>query len=67
MFIHKQCARLAECLPWLQHDLNGPEDVLKVDADEDDVGGDDAADYLRSLSCVSLNSARPDVIEVRKK
>jgi len=26
-----------------------PEDVLKVDADEDGVGGDDAADALRYL------------------
>jgi hypothetical protein len=26
---------------------NRPEDVLKVDADEDGVGGDDAADALR--------------------
>jgi hypothetical protein len=31
----------------LQHDPNRPEDVLKVDADEDGVGGDDAADALR--------------------
>jgi len=33
----------------LQHDLNRPEDVLKVDADEEGVGGDDAADALRYL------------------
>ncbi len=31
----------------LQHDPNRPEDVLKVDADEDGVGGDEAADALR--------------------
>jgi hypothetical protein len=30
-----------ECLPALQHDPNRPEDVLKVDADEDGNGGDD--------------------------
>jgi len=36
-------------LPVLQHDPNRPEDVLKVDADEDGVGGDDAADCLRYL------------------
>jgi len=36
-------------LPSLQHDPNRPEDVLKVDADEDGVGGDDAADCLRYL------------------
>jgi len=37
------------CLPSLQHDPNRLEDVLKVDADEDGVGGDDAADCLRYL------------------
>ena len=31
----------------LQHDPNRPEDVPKVDAEEDGVGGDDAADCLR--------------------
>jgi phage terminase large subunit len=49
LFIHQRCARLVECLPTLQHDPNRPEDVLKVDADEDGVGGDDAADCLRYL------------------
>ncbi len=43
------CGRPAETLPALQHDPNRPEDVLKVDADEDGVGGDDAADCLRHL------------------
>jgi len=47
LFIHERCARLTECLPSLQHDPNRPEDVLKVDADEDGVGGDDTADCLR--------------------
>jgi phage terminase large subunit len=49
MFIHRRCARLLECLPSLQHDPNRPEDVLKVDANEDGIGGDDAADTLRYL------------------
>ena len=49
LFIHKRCARLIECLPNLQHDPNRPEDVLKVNADEDGAGGDDAADCLRYL------------------
>jgi phage terminase large subunit len=49
LFIHERCARLVECPPSLQHDPNRPEDVLKVDADEDGVGGDDAADCLRYL------------------
>ncbi len=49
LFFHERCARLIECLPSLQHDPNRPEDVLKVDADEDGAGGDDAADCLRYL------------------
>ncbi len=49
LFIHERCARLVECLPALQHDPSRPEDVLKVDCDEDGVGGDDAADCLRYL------------------
>ena len=49
LFIHKRCGRLLETLPALQHDPNRPEDVLKVDADDDGVGGDDAADALRYL------------------
>lgn len=49
LFIHKRCARLIETLPTLQHDPNRPEDVLKVDADEEGIGGDDAADALRYL------------------
>ena len=32
-----------ETLPALQHDSNLPEAGLKVDADEDGVGGDEAA------------------------
>jgi hypothetical protein len=49
LFIHSRCARLLETVPALQHDPNRPEDVLKVDADEDGVGGDDAGDALRYL------------------
>jgi len=49
LFIHKRCGRLLETLPSLQHDPHRPEDVLKVDADEDGVGGDDSADCLRYL------------------
>ena len=33
----------------MQHDPHRPEDVLKVDCDEDGIGGDDAADCLRYL------------------
>ena len=49
LFIHQRCGRLIETLPTLQHDPNRPEDVLKIDADEEGVGGDDAADALRYL------------------
>ena len=49
LFIHARCGRLAETLPAMQHDPHRPEDVLKVDCDEDGVGGDDAADCLRYL------------------
>ena len=49
LFIDQRCGRLIETLPTLQHDPNRPEDVLKVDADEDGVGGDDCADCLRYL------------------
>lgn len=49
LFIHQRCKRLVETIPTLQHDPNRPEDVLKVDADEEGVGGDDAADCLRYL------------------
>ena len=49
LFIHARCARLLDTLPALQHDPSRPEDVLKVDADEEGHGGDDTADALRYL------------------
>src|SRR5262249_49916566 len=49
LFIHSRCSRLIDCLPTLQHDPNRPEDVLKVDPDDDGNGGDDAADAFRYL------------------
>jgi hypothetical protein len=61
LFVHRRCGRLVETLPALQHDPNRPEDVLKVDADEDGVGGDDAADCLRYLV-----ATKPRVIVQRK-
>jgi hypothetical protein len=56
LFIHKRCGRLLETLPSLQHDPNRPEDVLKVDTDEDGIGGDDAADSLRYLVATKSRS-----------
>ena len=61
LYIHERCARLIECLPNLQHDPNRPEDVLKVDCDEDGLGGDDTADALRYL----VNTQERRVIERR--
>jgi hypothetical protein len=45
----------------LQNDPNRPEDVLKVDADEDGAGGDDCADALRYLV-----ATKPRVVVQRK-
>lgn len=56
LFIHRRCARLLECLPGLQHDPNRPEDVLKVDVDEDGIGGDDPADAMRYLVATKARS-----------
>jgi len=58
LFIHQRCGRLIETLPALQHDPNRPEDVLKVDADEEGVGGDDAADALRYLVATKSREIR---------
>jgi len=45
--IMDRCARLIACLPTLEHDPHRPEDVLKVDVDEDGNGGDDPYDAFR--------------------
>ena len=41
------CRRLIETMPLMQQDPKRPEDVLKVDVDEEGRGGDDAYDALR--------------------
>jgi len=56
LFIHRRCGRLVETLPALQHDPSRPEDVLKVDADEAGIGGDDAADALRYMVATKARS-----------
>jgi phage terminase large subunit len=45
--ITRDCVRLIECIPALQHDPNKPEDVRKWDVDDEGSGGDDPADTLR--------------------
>lgn len=47
MFIFPECGRLIECLPSLEHDPHRPEDVLKVDCDDNGIGGDDSYDSCR--------------------
>ncbi|MEW6210156.1 MAG: phage terminase large subunit [Acidobacteriota bacterium] len=47
LIISDRCGHLIECIPALQHDPRRPEDVLKVDVDEDGNGGDDPGDCLR--------------------
>jgi hypothetical protein len=58
LFFHKRCGRLIETIPTLQHDPNRPEDVLKVDTDEEGAGGDDAADCLRYLVATKARTVR---------
>jgi phage terminase large subunit len=45
--ISDRCVKLIENIPTLQHDPHRPEDVLKVDIDEDGNGGDDPYDACR--------------------
>ncbi|WP_395088002.1 terminase large subunit domain-containing protein [Armatimonas sp.] len=47
LFISENCARLIECIPAMEHDPHRPEDVLKVDTDDDGKGGDDPYDGAR--------------------
>jgi len=55
MKIFSRCAQLIECIPAMQHDPRRPEDVMKVDADEEGLGGDDAYDSAR-YACMELDS-----------
>lgn len=45
--ISDRCVKLIECLPAMQHDPHRPEDVLKVDIDEEGNGGDDPFDCAK--------------------
>ena len=47
LFIFNRCRNLIECLPNLQNDPKNPEDVLKIDVNEEGIGGDDTYDALR--------------------
>ncbi len=45
--ITTRCTRLIECIPMMLSNPNDPEDVLKIDCDEDGDGGDDPYDASR--------------------
>jgi phage terminase large subunit len=47
MFIFSTCVRLIDSLPIMVHDPHRPEDVLKVDCDDEGNGGDDWYDACR--------------------
>jgi phage terminase large subunit len=47
LYVFNTCPHLIEQIPNMQHDPNRPDDVLKVDIDEDGGGGDDCYDTLR--------------------
>jgi phage terminase large subunit len=46
-FIFNTCPRLIESLPILEHDPKRPEDIIRMNVDDDGYGGDDAADCAR--------------------
>lgn len=47
LFINPTCKDLIETLSYLEHDPRRPEDILKVDMDNEGLGGDDLGDALR--------------------
>ena len=47
LFFFKNCIEVLNCVASMQFDATNPEDVLKVDADDDGVGGDDLYDSFR--------------------
>lgn len=49
LFVHRRCARVIEDFPLMIHSETKPEDVEKVDCDDDGNGGDDFCDCARYL------------------
>lgn len=49
LFIHRRCRRLIDQLPLMIHNPNKPEDLEKIDVDEEGNGGDDFVDALRMV------------------
>ncbi|CAD7698892.1 unnamed protein product [Ostreobium quekettii] len=65
LFIFNRCRYLIECIPAMEHDPNRPEDVLKVDIDEDGNGGDDCYDSCR-YGLMAATSGGSYVLEYRR-
>lgn len=63
MWISSNCPRLVSCIPALQHDQNHPEDVKKVDTDEEGDGGDDPADAWRYGVMVSRSTGGAEMLD----
>lgn len=59
LFIFDRCMHLIESLPAMEHNPNRPEDVLKVNIDDDGSGGDDPYDALRYGLMMKLVKYRP--------
>lgn len=54
--ITTRCSRLIETMPMMLSNPHDPEDVLKIDCDEDGEGGDDAYDAARYALMVQTQS-----------
>lgn len=65
--IFNTCGRLIDQLPAMQHDPHRPEDVLKVDIDEDGNGGDDCYDTVRYGVMVKYKGERPQTEAERRE
>lgn len=50
LFVYERCAHLIEQIPSMVHDPHRPDDVLKIDCDDDGEGGDDFYDSGRYLT-----------------
>lgn len=49
LFIHRRCRQLIDQIPLMVHNPNKPEDLEKVDMDDEGNGGDDYVDAMRML------------------
>lgn len=58
LLVHRRCSGLIERIPLMLHDPNRPEDVDKVDCDEEGQGGDDHPDCLR-YGIASYQASKP--------